>query len=345
MEMLNSFSLLLANDLWVNIIGGIGKWIGNYGWTIIVFTIFLKLILTPLDVSQRIASGKQTKVMNLMQPEMTALQAKYGNDKEKLNQEQAKLYKKYNVNLGGMCFILALTMIITLVVTFTLYGSLRSFGEKNLFENYKALDNVYVSAEQSADASLSEEEKKEYIINLVKEEYNNQSEKNSWLWVKNVWKSDTNTSQFVGFEDFAKHYKLTGQEKEDAVVRYNVITSEINKDTGESNGYFILIILAVLVSFGTQLLSAKLMAPKGQKLNMTNKIMMAVVPITMVILVTTSNVVYTLYVITNSLMSAIISTIISLIMKSKTKGNTTPEQMLKKMRNIEVVEYSRNYKK
>ena len=339
MEMLNSFSLLLANDLWTTIIGGLAKWIVNYGWTIILFTVILKLVLTPLDIGQRVASQKQSRVMALMQPEMAVLQAKYGNDKEKLNQEQAKLYKKYNVNVGGMCFTLALTMILTLVITFTLYGSLKGFGEEKLYSNYKELDATYVQAQ--LDTTLSEDE----IVNIVIEKYEEQSKQNSWLWVKNVWKSDTTTSQFVDFEDYAKHYKITGAEKEQAEDRYEIITKAINNKTGESNGYYILIILAVLVSFLTQFLSAKLMAPKGQKLNMTNKIMMAIVPITMVILVTTSNVVYTLYVIINSLMSAIISTIISLIMKKKNKGDENPEQILKKMRKIEVVEYSRNYKK
>ena len=105
-----------------------------------------------------------------------------------------------------------------------------------------------------------------------------------------------------------------------------------------------IIIFAVLVSFLTQLLSAKLLAPKGQKMNLTNKIMMAVIPITMLILAMTSNVVFTLYIITNSLMTAIISTIISLVLRRMNKDKDDKD-ILMKSRNIEVVEYSRNYKK
>ena len=48
------------------------------------------------------------------------------------------------------------------------------------------------------------------------------------------------------------------------------------------------------------------MTPKGQKLNTMNKVMFGVIPITMIILAMSSNVVFTLYVITNSLMTAII---------------------------------------
>ena len=87
MEMLN-MSMMLGGDLWQTIIGWFGSWITNYGWAIIVFTIALKLIMTPLDVFQRVSSQKQTRFMSIMQPEMQAIQAKYGNDREKINQEQ-----------------------------------------------------------------------------------------------------------------------------------------------------------------------------------------------------------------------------------------------------------------
>ena len=85
------------------------------------------------------------------------------------------------------------------------------------------------------------------------------------------------------------------------------------------------------------------MTPKGQKLNTMNKVMFGVIPVTMVILALTSNVVFTLYIIVNSLMTAIISTIISLITRMKNKNQ--PEEVILKKRNIEVVEYSRNYKR
>ena len=35
-------------------------WIGNYGWTVVVFTVFLKVVMLPLDFWQRYASRKAT---------------------------------------------------------------------------------------------------------------------------------------------------------------------------------------------------------------------------------------------------------------------------------------------
>lgn len=349
MEMLNNVNMLLSADLWQTLIGLFAKWVTNYGWAIILFTVCLKLILSPIDIFQRISSAKQQKVMTGMQPELLAAQQKYGNNKEKLNQETAKIYKKHNVSMGGMCLTMLITMVLTMVIFFTLYGSLRSFGEEKLYSTYTDLDNSYksaveyVNADENAANFASEDEKNEYVYNIVKTKYEEQSKQNSWLWVKNVWKSDTNIKQLVDFEQYANKMSLSDEDKEQAKVRYDFISKVAEDVNPGQNGYYVLIIVAVAVSFLTQFLSAKLMTPKGQKINMMNKVMFAVIPLTMFILALTSNVVFTLYIIVNSVMTAIISTILSIITKNKNKNN--PEQVLLKKKNVEVVEYSRNYKR
>lgn len=347
MEMLNSVSMLLGADLWQNLIGWFASWITNYGWAIILFTVCLKLVLSPLDIFQRISSSKQQKVMSTMQPELAAIQQKYGNNREKLNQETAKLYKKHNVSMGGMCFTMLITMVLTMVIFFTLYGSLRSYGEEKLYSTYADLDKSYQAAQTYIDNNAAEfatpEEEKEYIYTVVEKEYKEQSKQNSWLWVKNVWKSDTNVDQLVDFDQYAKHQGLKGDKKAAAEDRYEFISEVVEKENPGQNGFYVLIIAAAAISFLTQFLSAKLMTPKGQKLNTMNKVMFGVIPLTMLILAMTSNVVFTLYIITNSIMTAIISTILSIILKNKNKNQ--PEQVLLKKKNIEVVEYSRNYRK
>ena len=351
MEMLNSFSTLLAlnDDLWKILINLFSGWIPKFGWAIIVFTICLKLVMIPLDILQRRSSAKQTRMMSVMQPEMTKLQQKYGNDREKLNQEQAKLYKKYNANMGGMCFSMLITMAVSLIVFFTLFSSLRSYGTEKAYTDYKTLDSVYVQAEQQAvEQGMSEEDKKNHIYVAVKNEYDEQYKHNNWLWVKNVWKSDNNTPQYVEFDAYADNFNIQDTEEEkyrsDAKARYDVITNVIEQEYPGQNGYFVLIIAAAVVSLLTQLLSTKLMTPKGQKLNTMNKVMMAIIPITMVSFAATSNVVFTLYVNTNSIMTAIITAVITLIMKRKNKGKSDQDIILSN-KHMEVVEYSRNYKK
>lgn len=345
MEMLNNVSMLLAKrDLWTILIDLFTKWIPNYGWMIIVFTIALKLILVPLDIYQRVSTKKQQSCMSVMQPEMQAIQAKYGNDKEKINQETAKLYKKYNVSMGGMCLPLLLTFGVTMIVFFTLFSSLRSYGNDKLYSSYKALDKAYVQTVQSEEyINASTDEEKEQILEIaIEEKYKETSKQNSWLWVKNVWKSDSKTSQFVNFDDYAKYANLKGDAKAAAKDRYKVITTTIDGDEAQPNGYYVLLILSVVITFLTQLISTKLTTPKGQKLNKMNLVMIALMPILMISMAISSNVIFTLYIIINSVMSAIITTILTLAMRPK---NGKEDDIVLSKKNVDVVEYSRNYKK
>lgn len=347
MEMLNSFNMLLKGDMWTTLISFFADWIINYGWAIVVFTICLKLVLLPLDIFQRISSQKQAKVTALMQPELNEINQKYANDKEKINQESAKLYKKYNVNVGGMCLTMLITLGVTMGVFFTLFASLRTYGNEKLHDSYKQLETAYVQAETSWESSDKTTEKDVYVINVVKDKYEELSKRNSWLWVKNVWNADaSNVNQFVSFNSYANYMKLeeNSDEWNAAKGRYDIITAAIIKDEGSANGYYILLVLAVAVSFLTQFLSAKLLAPKGQKMNTMNKVMLVIIPLSMAMFASSSNVVFTLYIITNSIVSAAISTILSLIFKAKSKGGDDGKVLVKK-KNVEVVEYSRNYKK
>lgn len=87
--------------------------IGNYGFAIILFTVFIKLVLFPLDLKQRKSMAKTQKI----QPLLMEVQKKYGNDKEKLNQETMKLYQKYGINPMGGC----LPMLIQFPIIIALY--------------------------------------------------------------------------------------------------------------------------------------------------------------------------------------------------------------------------------
>ena len=76
----------------------------SYGLAIILFTIFARLLLFPLNLSQQRSMDKQQAIM----PEMEALKQKYGNDKNRLQQEQQMLYSKYNINPMAGCLPLLL---------------------------------------------------------------------------------------------------------------------------------------------------------------------------------------------------------------------------------------------
>lgn len=354
MEVLNSASTLLTGGLWGKLIELFAKGVGQYAWAIILFTVVLKLVMSPLDVLQRTASQKQQRVTAYMQPELNAINEKYKDDKARINEETQKLYKRYNTGMGGICIKMLISMVVSMVVFFTLFSSIRAIGTEQLYNSYHSLDTAYVQAMEDwnkPDSTINKAEYDDnaqtYAISVTKEEYKKLSERNSWLWVKNVWKEDTKTSQFVDCNSYINWYngnvkQLSDEEKTVITERYNLITKSIGDEYGVKNGYYVLIIVCALVSFLTQFISAKLLSPKGQKMSMMNKVMFIVMPIAMLFFAWQSNVVFTLYIITNSIMTAVISTILSLIMRKMGKKEV---EKLTTARNTGVVEYSRNYKK
>ena len=91
--------------------------INNYGITIIIFTIIVKMCLYPLYIKQTKSMARLSEV----QPKMLALQRKYANDKETLNIKMAELYKEEKFNPMGGC----LPMLIQMPIIMGLFALLR----------------------------------------------------------------------------------------------------------------------------------------------------------------------------------------------------------------------------
>ncbi len=90
----------------------------NFGLAIILFTLLIKLVTYPLTAK----SLKSTRAMQDLQsdPRYKKMMAKYKDDKERLAQEQMKLYKELGINPMGSC----LPTLIQLPVIFGLYQSI-----------------------------------------------------------------------------------------------------------------------------------------------------------------------------------------------------------------------------
>ena len=136
-----------------NILDGINTLFGNYGWSIIIFTLLIKLVLMPFDYKSRVSMRKTTKV----QPQLNALQKKYANDKEKLNAKMAELYKKEGINPLSSC----LPMLLTFPILIAMFNAMR------LVANEQMVQQVF-SILQNQEPVLE-----------------------GWLWVKNLWMPDS----------------------------------------------------------------------------------------------------------------------------------------------------------
>tara|TARA_B110000008_G_scaffold57494_1_gene56996 strand:+ start:497 stop:2053 length:1557 start_codon:yes stop_codon:yes gene_type:complete len=88
----------------VRVLDWINGFVGNWGLSIIVFTLLLKLLLFPVTAKGFVSMGNMRRVM----PKLKELQDRYGNDRQKMAQEQMALFKKEGANpLGGCLPMLA----------------------------------------------------------------------------------------------------------------------------------------------------------------------------------------------------------------------------------------------
>jgi YidC/Oxa1 family membrane protein insertase len=99
------------------------KWIygflGNYGWSIILLTVMINIVIFPLRHKSVVSMRK----MQELQPEMKAIQARYADlkatdpGKQKMNQEVMELYRKHGANPASGC----LPMLLTMPILFAFY--------------------------------------------------------------------------------------------------------------------------------------------------------------------------------------------------------------------------------
>jgi YidC/Oxa1 family membrane protein insertase len=87
--------------------------VGNWGWTIILFTILIKILFYPLNQK----AGKSTAAMKRVGPKIEALKARYGDDKMAMSKAQMALFKEEKINPMGGC----LPMIVQMPFFFALY--------------------------------------------------------------------------------------------------------------------------------------------------------------------------------------------------------------------------------
>lgn len=109
---------VLAYPMFV-VLSWIDKVVGNWGWTIVVFTILLKLVFFPLNQK----AGKSMAHMKQLAPKVEALKARYGDDKVKMNQAMMELYRTEKVNPLGGCLPILIQMPFLIAMYWVLLGA------------------------------------------------------------------------------------------------------------------------------------------------------------------------------------------------------------------------------
>ncbi|MET1079560.1 MAG: membrane protein insertase YidC [Pseudomonas sp.] len=101
------------------LLGHIHELLGNWGWSIIVLTIIIKLAFFPLSA----ASYKSMARMRAVAPKLAALKEQHGDDRQKMSQAMMELYKKEKINPLGGCLPILVQMPVFLALYWVLLES------------------------------------------------------------------------------------------------------------------------------------------------------------------------------------------------------------------------------
>jgi YidC/Oxa1 family membrane protein insertase len=127
----------------------LNKSIGNFGWTVVVFTVILKTALLPLDFWQKNVMRKNAKAMERMKPKLEKLQKQYGHNREEFSRRQLLLYKEEKYSMLGACLPTILTMAIFILI-FTGFNKMVNFQNANRYAELKTVYDAEVKPEYDA---------------------------------------------------------------------------------------------------------------------------------------------------------------------------------------------------
>jgi len=333
-----------------NLIRLMHKWIGSYGWTVVVFTVFLKIIMLPIDFWQRYSSRKSALKMQRIQPLLDGIDKRYGANTQRANEEKQKLYKKQGYSMLSTC----LPMILSMVIFFVMFGGLRNYSTYSTIITFKDLSNeyydtlqvkfeeiggdVYAAYKAEYDTAYAQElnsesikdmeqSRKEEIATLyaqikatraangvsgeaakeaaaaakkaVQDMY--LQEKESWLWIKNVWQPDTWATVMPAYDSgansFAGSIDMSKYPDDQGGATYNVIRDAILEvdgygKNGTWNGLMILPVLSIALSFLSMFISQRMekknrkgepQPAQNQQQQATNRAMMIMMPAMMAV--------------------------------------------------------------
>ena len=328
MDFLNLGPMLLdvakPTGMWESIIFGLESLVKNYGLTIILVTLAIKLVMLPFDFYNRYINKKNSSKMAIIQPELEKVQKKYGANRDVLNQKTMEVYKKHNYNVMGSCLGMLLNMVLTMVIFFTLFSGLNKIAAYKIYTEYQTLQTTYesniggqlvevVNTENNSvvkiklsDDSIVEltEELQTKANAAVVEKY--AEIKEDFLWIKNIWRPDTNTNIVLNYSDFISNAKIDESELSSAV--YNQVMNPIRNNNEGWNGYYILILLSAATTYLSSQISIWMGRAKAKRSGKPyvdamsqNKLLTYLMPVIMALFTLFYNAMFAIYIVTGAL--------------------------------------------
>ncbi|MDR1138835.1 MAG: YidC/Oxa1 family membrane protein insertase [Clostridiales bacterium] len=320
----------------------------NFGLRILLFAVLLKVLLSPLDVYSRYKMRKNARITLALKDRLADLKRQYADDRMEYQRREMAMKRQEGFSLFGSC----LPIIVSLILSIWIWGSVRGMSEYGNMRQYLELYDVYQREMAIApeDSKYDANSPTERAQQAVFEYFQNNRQLDSFLWIKNIWSSDTpwtsaipdNLNSAGKFArdnlitvqeldkdgNVTKSYKLDDSEFNDLLARYDVVTKMIRNDpSNNTNGLLILILFSSGAMFLSQLLvqraqkagqsmSVNTDSPFANALQNNMKVMIYIMPAIMAFFMLLQPAAFTLYIGIGSVTTTIISLTSTQIMKS-----------------------------
>jgi YidC/Oxa1 family membrane protein insertase len=109
---------IIASPLF-SVLSGIHKMVGNWGISIILLTVLIKLLFYPLSA----ASYRSMAQMRELAPRLASMKERFGDDKQKMQQAMMELYKTEKINPLGGCLPILIQIPVFIALYWVLLGS------------------------------------------------------------------------------------------------------------------------------------------------------------------------------------------------------------------------------
>ncbi len=196
-------SLAAPHDLWTIIINWIQSGVANYGWTILLFTLLVKVVVSPLDFTVKLTTRKQNLVQKKCAPEIAKLNKKYGNDQQSIKVQTNSLYKREGMKMGVGCIVMLVNLVLTVVIFFTLYGSLRQVSAYESIVQYEQVEQSYTNAYYQGMIDFSDSDEIKNIEDAKECETKFAQAK---AFIENE-KNDTSSDEWTNHNEYYENHK------------------------------------------------------------------------------------------------------------------------------------------
>jgi len=167
---------VVNNGIWASFVGflsdilrGINTVTGNFGLSIIIFTVLMRGLLLPLDMKSRESMKKVSEI----QPKLKEINEKYKNDPEKKNKKTMELYQQEKVSPFGGC----LPMLLQMPLLFAMFAALQRIASYELgiflMDFLEQTPAVATALEQVTAAVTNSNEIRDSMVNIIRQIFAN----------------------------------------------------------------------------------------------------------------------------------------------------------------------------